>query len=523
MEPRRRDLGTKRHVRKGSAAQVANSKGIKERVKSMGLEELPVVRNEVLTDADLAAIISRVQGFLEEKGPSPEEELEQLLSDRQVRLVRAAWGTLAPFLTRIRGFYQAVEGDFTFVYYLGPEYEWLAPSSPPAADPQEQGSPAAADQQALPPSETLVPSGEDTAPQAKQDGPDKDDIAAMEMGGMSSIWSVCASPCSTDSLGSGSYVTALDEMEVWEEEEKEKKEKEEEGGKEEEEVEERRHVWTQTAHPYWESRAICETEAQTDIDFEVLRLSAEIESHNSQSDASGMHREWDEGFRRYQARPMDNAVGGDPLDLHDHSGPVADRHAQEQRSGGEEKENAPGVLLQPPGRGAVGGTSRKREGAEGGRVQRYWHGRPFRNRQNVPAASAAKGSHESVAKQPAVKPAAPKPSGPVTPPAKPRCHLPGGQPPRTESLKFHWNISDTGATSVRVESWEAKSSTCTPKSKAEAQIERVVMSVKKRVPERSESEIRRCVDELRLTRGGYSRMTLGEIVDEVLEHIKGAF
>ncbi|KAH9360250.1 hypothetical protein HPB48_019832 [Haemaphysalis longicornis] len=56
---------------------------------------------------------------------------------------------------------------------------------------------------------------------------------------------------------------------------------------------------------------------------------------------------------------------------------------------------------------------------------------------------------------------------------------------------------------------------------AEAQIERVVMSVKKRVPERSESEIRRCVDELRLTRGGYSRMTLGEIVDEVLEHIKG--
>ncbi|XP_077525594.1 uncharacterized protein LOC144137387 isoform X2 [Haemaphysalis longicornis] len=520
MEPRRRDVGPKRHIRKGSAVQVADGReAIKERVKSMGLEELPVVREEVLTDSDLAAIISRVQGFLEEKGPSPEEELEQLLSDGQVRLVRAAWGTLAPFLTRIRGFYQAVEGDCTFLYYLGPEYEWLAPSSPPATDQQE-----------LPPSETLVPSGEDTAPPAEQDGPDKDDIAAMEMGGMSSIWSVCASPCSTDSLGSGSYVTALDEMEEWEEEE-EVGEKVEEDKKEMEEVEEkRRHIWTQTAHPYWELRDICETEAQTDIDFElgllllqVLRLSAEIESQYSQSDASGMHREWDEGFRRYQARSMDNAVGGDPLDLQDHSGPVADRQEEGQRSGSEEKENAPGVLLQPPGRGAVAGTSRKREGAEGGRVQRYWHGRPFRNRQNVPAASAAKGSHESVAKQPAVKPAAPKPSGPVTPPAKPRRPLPGEWPSGTESLEFHWHIGDTGATSVRVETKAAKSSTCTPKSKAEAQIERVVMSVKKRVPERSESEIRRCVDELRLTRGGYSRMTLGEIVDEVLEHIKGAF
>lgn len=69
-----------------------------------------------------------MQGFLEQNGPSHEEELEELLSGRQVRLVRAA------FLTGNHGFYQLDQGDCTFVYHLGPEFQWLAPRAPAEED-----------------------------------------------------------------------------------------------------------------------------------------------------------------------------------------------------------------------------------------------------------------------------------------------------------------------------------------------------------------------------------------------------
>ncbi|XP_077552422.1 uncharacterized protein LOC144166802 [Haemaphysalis longicornis] len=79
---------------------------------------------KVLTEADMADIIRRCRAFLEEQGPSQEEELccQEVLGPHRVELVQASIGSLTDFLARQPGFEHLREGDLFFVY-VDPEVE----------------------------------------------------------------------------------------------------------------------------------------------------------------------------------------------------------------------------------------------------------------------------------------------------------------------------------------------------------------------------------------------------------------
>lgn len=63
---------------------------------------------------------------------------------------------------------------------------------------------------------------------------------------------------------------------------------------------------------------------------------------------------------------------------------------------------------------------------------------------------------------------------------------------------------------------------CQPSSKSEMQIAKIVRRVKRELPDISEQEIRRNVDDVRCSQGGFSHMPINGIVALVLSHIKNA-
>lgn len=93
-------------------------------------EQLPVKDHlmdkdhEVLTEGDIGVIVRRAREFLEEHGPSQEEELARAVGPRLVHGMRASFGSLVACLTRQPGFHLVSEGEYSYVYYLqSEEYE----------------------------------------------------------------------------------------------------------------------------------------------------------------------------------------------------------------------------------------------------------------------------------------------------------------------------------------------------------------------------------------------------------------
>lgn len=73
-----------------------------------------------LAAVDVADIVKRAREFLEEHGPSQEEDLCRALGARRARRVWASFGSLAAWLSRQPGFHPTCEGEHSYVYYLDP-------------------------------------------------------------------------------------------------------------------------------------------------------------------------------------------------------------------------------------------------------------------------------------------------------------------------------------------------------------------------------------------------------------------
>lgn len=103
---------------------------------------------------------------------------------------------------------------------------------------------------------------------------------------------------------------------------------------------------------------------------------------------------------------------------------------------------------------------------------------------------------------------------------------PNAECPRApEFMELHWRLEQLrGNTSVDLESVRAPSrcvSTCsTSKSKSEAQIAKIVKLLKKKLPQCSEAYVRVHLEHVRRLQGGFSCMTLRDIVTLVLTHVK---
>lgn len=94
-----------------------------------------------------------------------------------------------------------------------------------------------------------------------------------------------------------------------------------------------------------------------------------------------------------------------------------------------------------------------------------------------------------------------------------------------EFIELQWRLEQLrGNTSADLESVGAPSrcvSTCsTSKSKSEAQIAKIVKLLKKKLPQFSEADVRGHVEHVRRLQGGFSCMTLRDIVTLVLTHMK---
>lgn len=123
------------------------------------------------------------------------------------------------------------------------------------------------------------------------------------------------------------------------------------------------------------------------------------------------------------------------------------------------------------------------------------------------------------------------PSEPVTKPNpaenKNGSNGPIAECPRVpEFMELHWRLEQLGGnTSVDLKSVKASSrcvSTCsTPKSKSEAQIAKIVKLLKKQLPRCTEEDVRGHLEHVRRLQGGFSCMTLKDIVTLVLTHVKG--
>lgn len=91
--------------------------------------------------------------------------------------------------------------------------------------------------------------------------------------------------------------------------------------------------------------------------------------------------------------------------------------------------------------------------------------------------------------------------------------------------KLRWRLEQLrGNTSADLESVRGSNrcgSSSMPRRKSEAQIMKIVKLLKRKLPQCSEADIRRHVDHMRRLRGGFSCMTLCEIVDLVLRHVIG--
>lgn len=91
---------------------------------SICVEDVPVDEEpefQALTDADVADIVRQLRDFLQENGPSQEDDLLKVLSPQQARQVLSEYSTLANFVDRHPGFRQLHEELHSFLYYQDPE------------------------------------------------------------------------------------------------------------------------------------------------------------------------------------------------------------------------------------------------------------------------------------------------------------------------------------------------------------------------------------------------------------------
>ncbi|XP_075748685.1 uncharacterized protein LOC142814231 isoform X2 [Rhipicephalus microplus] len=93
------------------------------------------------------------------------------------------------------------------------------------------------------------------------------------------------------------------------------------------------------------------------------------------------------------------------------------------------------------------------------------------------------------------------------------------RPQVPEFYDLYWRMEQAAASSDVESMWSSRGGSPT-KSKTELQIAKIVMMLKKKKPDYSEQELRRHVDCVRQSQGGFSRMTFNHIVALVLGHMQ---
>ncbi|XP_077524889.1 uncharacterized protein LOC144136441 isoform X2 [Amblyomma americanum] len=468
---------------------------------SICVDDVPVddeSEYQVLTDADVADIVRQLRDFLQENGPSQEDDLLKVLSAQQARQVLSEYSTLANFVDRHPGFRQLHEELHSFLYYQDPEDDddddcdyYSTPTVAPGG--AHNGLPSLAGSK-------KVGSGEEPEqPTAADDGGPR---------------GARASSCS-----STSYESAVED------------EVEEKGKK----VVSLKDGSSQTpSRPRCLSRALQavqltrDTEAQTEgwdpAQFAELELMlkkrnneiSELQERlaSLQEDHAREMQQLHLKIEELQNRPLVAPSSPSQPLQNEADQEVNNHHVVDEEEGEDEVESPRGAVATIREAGDLGN-------GEVGQCQLpQAQPSPLLLRRKSPPVRA---EPEDVKLR--VLSIEPRPR-PVGPPADHKGKRTGGlyialdrsQVP--EFYDLHWHMERSAAPCSDVESMYSSRGGSPTKSKTEQQIMKIVQMVKKQQPNYTELEIRRHVDYVRHSQGGFSRMTFNHIVALVLGHMK---
>lgn len=414
--------------------------------------------SKVLTESDVVSIARRLREVLQANGPSQEDDLLEALSPSQAHLILQAYGTLTTFLSRRPGFRVLHEDLYSFIYYEDPDEE-------------DNESSCVSVVQCGATTEPSLASGSDSGLQ----------YAVARDGGARRLLGTSSS--------SGSYESAVD------------------GEDDEQEKNQMKHGWNQVGSlPRCQSPTLQAVQQKRDAEAPTQgwnpdRL-AELESTLRNGDAKIAElKEKLKTFRETQAREVRQLHAKlDELSKRSPPAPPAPTH-----NAAKEKNSHTAMGEQKP-------TSTPRVSAQASPRPLQPLPRPPRRHRSPPPL------RPKTKEKPRLFPIIPRPRpvpqvGKKTKrsakwPPVPRFHeLPGDKKPMATPC------SD-------VESRHPSRGESPGKSKVDIQVSKIVQMVQKKHPSYTEPEIRKWVDHLRRSQGGFSRMTFNAIVELVLGHLK---
>ncbi|KAH7981106.1 hypothetical protein HPB49_021626 [Dermacentor silvarum] len=414
-----------------------------EDVESFIGDEQVIVRErpepKALPESNVVDIVKQLREFLQENGPSEEEDLLKALSLSKAQRIIQVYGTLTAFLDRHPGFRVIHEHLYSFIYYQHPDDqddEWECSS--------------------------LVHDGDSTGSCA---------ASTNESGRQYTVDRGDESRSARASSSSSSYYS--DDSSY---------------GDDKQEKRQMKNGWTQVPSlPRWESRALqavpetCNAEAQTH-GWDLTRFT-EMQSNVKKSDAK--IAELNEKAEDSPREPCPRGAGAS---------------RQDRRAA---RENTPSTTAE-----CSGGNEQppRHEPAEA-----HWH--EWGARPSHPAAAtAATASEVSTPSSQVPAEAARASHWRKAPSAK--------RPPLPKFHEFPGRKEQLAATCSDIDSMQSSPEGFSTKSKAECQITKIVQMVKKEQPDNSDDEIRRRLDQLRRSLGGFSKMTLSAIAALVIGRLK---
>ncbi|XP_077528223.1 uncharacterized protein LOC144139852 [Haemaphysalis longicornis] len=500
----------------------------------------------VLTEADMADIIRRCRAFLEERGPSQEEELccHEVLGPHRPGLVRTSLGSLTAFLAQQPGFTHTREGDLSFLYYMDPQEE----------EGEGDGDSASA---APPVSPPTAASGLLLSDDSLEDGPAEARGVAEERDGLKSGRD--ASPCGGSSASHTSYLSALDE---WEEERRDActQTEEKEAAEEEETPSCRRCQWHsaqehthdgQTQTSCLDTAELVEQELR--LKEKIRLLEAKIASLEDDHDREirELRLAFEGLLQQCRCRQASASLLLPPPpeeqrpSLQEAANGCATTGEEEAHrtdsftnggggvTGADEKGTGGPQLPQPVVRDDVlsNGVCMAGDGAEDGSHA----GSPssYSGVGTVPAgasSSRGEGAAHTGEKEQDELPSEPRVAKPIQAGAENGSSGPDGSagcPPGLDLMELRWRLEQLRATSCTDldSSMVGAASRCgsvcsTARTKSEAQITKIVTLLKKQLPHCSETDIRGHMDRVRRLRGGFSHMTIRDIAALVHSYVR---
>lgn len=434
---------------------------------------------EPLSDGDLTDVVRRARALLQQRGPCQEEDLWGLVDVWQARLVRAAFGGLAPFLAKQPGFHYRRQGEHALLCYVDPEGEEVR----------------------FPHSSSCLPPGGGPAPSkgglAKEGSAEGKRLRRGRRGSRSG------------SSSSGSYKSAVEELD-------------EDGGAEQKKPRRQRPPSDPTRYvtkAVQTDPTVRDSEAQTD----EPNNSAEELSNEDQSRGWGqasLIRAKQASMKEARGRDVELALDKLRCELEGILAKFEEVQCQYRQgtpptpptSGQPSEAEEDGQSGSPAGGGGGGGggvasaasvEEERGEGAKEGIVQfavEVLEERPRLKlrcccpqcRASAPAANGSSDAELVLQRTSKL--------------------VEVYQPP--ETFATIWDIESTSS------SCGATVGSSPPKSKSEAQIAKIVKLLKRKMPEFTEAEIRRQVDEVRTLRGGFSNMMVRNIVALVMGHMR---